>query len=54
MKLMPGDQISYKVFYLEMNKPLYFAWIAILLSCFVSSLLAVTWMILIKKKIQFD
>ena len=26
MKLMPGDQISYKVFYLEMNEPPDFDW----------------------------
>ena len=36
-----------------MNKPLYFAWIAILLSCLTSSLLAIVWMISIKRKIQF-
>ena len=37
-----------------MNKPLYFAWISILLSCLASSLLAVIWMINIKKKIRFN
>ena len=37
-----------------LNKPLHFAWYAILISCIVSSLLSSIWMIAIKNNLKFD
>ena len=42
------------IFIEVMNKPLHFAWYAILLSCIFSSLLASIWMFSIKRKITLD
>ncbi len=42
------------IFIEYLNKPLHYAWYAILLSCIASSLLASVWMLVIKKNIVLD
>ena len=42
------------IFIEYLNKPLHFAWYAILISCIFSSLVASIWMITIKKNIVLD
>ena len=42
------------VFIVYLNKPLYFAWYAILISCTFSSLIAMIWMLIIKRNLVLE
>ena len=42
------------IFIIYLNKPLHFAWYAILISCVFSSLIAIIWMLIIKRNLVLD